>query len=346
MQKMTLTDRKSRILQVVIHQYIKTAKPVGSKIIAKQRGFNLSPATIRSELLELENSGYLTHPYTSAGRVPTDRGYRFYVEALEKVQYLTIDEMDRIRKEYRKRKSEHDEILSKTTHMLSLISSYAGFVMVPKFDKSRLKHIEIVLLDDNKLLVILVTDKGIVRHKTLGFNETLSHSFVERLSEVLNEKLSGLSLSQAKKEMDHIVEGEFNRYRMDMRILKTFFKKAFDFTDREMYLESSSKIFSDKDYDNYSQIKPILEAIEEKKRLANVLQSITDGEGIKVVIGEESIEPKMKNCSMVTSTYRTDDRTVGVLGIIGPKRMEYSKMISLVEYVSRFVNKMLKNKKG
>jgi len=344
MRETILSERKKKILQVVIHHHIKTTKPVSSEVIVNEYGFELSPATVRNVLTELESDGYLTHPFTSAGRVPTDRGYRFYVDTLEDVQRLTIEEMDRIRKEYIRKRVEQEEIMKRTTHMLCTLSSYAGFVMVPKLDKSKLKQLEILSLENNRILIVLVTETGLVRHKIVQLKNALPDVYLSKLSDVLNRRLRGLSLNHIKTNIIPIIEEEFNKHVKDTQLIKFIFQQVLNFSEREMYLENTANLMREKSQDDYMKMKLIYDAVEEKKRLVKILQSIIREEGIKVLIGEEFPEPKMKNCSIVTSTYKTDENMVGALGIIGPKNMEYSKIISIVDFVARLMNKLLDRK--
>ena len=338
-RKEELTNRNRNILQVVVHHYIKTAKPVGSKIIAKDYDFKVSPATIRNVLSDLEKKGYLSHPHTSAGRIPTDRGYRFYVDSLMEVQRLTVDEMDRVQKEYRTKKRELDEIMRRTSHMLSAISNYAGFILTPKVEKSIFKHIEMIPLEEKRLLVVLVTKAGIIKHKIITFQEELDYHIIERISDMLNRKLSGVTFGQLKEKIVKASEEELRDCPGRFESIRRFVRHIVEFYDDEIYVDNSPGIYDV--YQDYAMIRAVFETVEEKKRIAEILRHKIKEEGIKILIGRESMCPEMEQCSVVSSTYKSDEHTVGVLGVIGPKRMEYPRMVALVDFVSQFLNRVL-----
>ena len=333
-------DRKHRVLQAVIHHYIKSGKPVGSSILTEGYDFDLSPASIRNLMAELENEGYLSHPHTSAGRVPTDKGYRDYVNSLIEMQKLIIDEEERVHREYEERTRELHGILSQTSKVLSALSSYTGFVLTPKLERSIIKYIELVGLAENRLLVILVTDTGLVRHKIV--EASISKERIEELNVLLNVRLRGLGVLQAKQKIVDAIE-EAEREQMEiLRLAKSLSSSIFNL-EEELYMEGSSNVLSLPEFHDYEPVRCLLKLNEDRNILMKVLEEDMDidKDGIKVLIGSETACEELRDLSLVSSVYKEGDKPVGILGIIGPKRMEYPRMMAVVGAVSKIVNKFL-----
>ncbi len=341
-------ERKKKILQVVISHYVRTARPAASGMIVRDYDFPFSSATIRNVLAELEEEGYLTHPYTSAGRIPTDKGYRFYVDCLMEAQELTREEEKRIEMEYRAKKRELDEVMRQTSNMLSLVAHHAGFILSPTLDRSFLKHIELVPLEGKRILAILVTRAGLIRHKAIQLKYNLKRAQLYRISRLLTEKLSGLTLSQMREEMNSMIEQESNRYLDLLRAAKGLLGQAFTSGETEIYLEGSANILDSvrEDLYDYAGVDSVFRAIEEKRIILDIVRRLVKREGVKVLIGRENLHPELKDFSLVSSTYKSGNRVVGALGIIGPKRMEYPKMVALVDFVAKVVNNILNSEGG
>lgn len=341
-------ERKKKILQVVIRHYVRTARPAASRMIVRDYDFPFSSATIRNVLAELEEEGYLTHPYTSAGRIPTDKGYRFYVDRLMEAQKLTQEEARRIEREYRAKRRGLEEVLRQTSKMLSHISHHAGFILSPTLDRSFLKHIELVPLGGKRILAVLVIQAGLIRHKTIQLNYNLKRSQLYRISKLLNEKLSGLPLSQMREEMNRIIEQESNKYLGLLQAAKGLIGQAFTSEESEIYLEGSANILASvkEDLYDYAGAGSVFRAIEEKRIILDIVRRLVQNEGVKVLIGKENLYPELKDFSVVSSTYKSGNRVVGALGIIGPKRMEYPKMVALVDFVAKAINNILNSEGG
>jgi len=317
-------------------------------LIVRDYDFPFSSATVRNVLAELEEEGYLTHPYTSAGRIPTDKGYRFYVDCLMEVQELTQEEEKRIEREYQAKRKGLEEVMRQTSKMLSLVSHHAGFVLTPTLDKSFLKHIELVPVGDKRILAVLVTRAGLIRQKTIQLNYELKRGQLYKISKLLSKKLSGLRLSQVKEEMDRIIEQESNKYIDLVRTAKGLIGQVLAPEETEIYLEGSANILAsvEEDFYDYAGIKSIFRAIEEKKIIVDIARRLIKSGGVKVLIGRENLYPEMKDFSVVSSTYKSGNRAVGALGIIGPKRMEYPKMVALVDFVAKVINDILNSEGG
>lgn len=339
-----LEDRKKKILQAVIHHYIKTAKPVGSNSLLDEYGFELSPATIRNFMAELEEEGYLTHPHTSAGRVPTDMGYRCYVDSLIELQKMILDEEDRVSHEYTNRVKELEDLLGQTSKVLSGLSHYTGFVMTPKVDRNQIKRLELVRVSDEQILVVLITNTGLIKHRLI--KAAIPSGKLASLTNMLNEKLKGLTISEAKHNIfDHI-----DRIEKEERELITLAKflgpQIFEIED-EVFMEGTMNVLSLPEFKDFEPMRCLLKISEERELLMNALDDdLSSEDGVKVIIGSETDCKEFKHMSVVSSVYKNGEKPVGVLGIIGPKRMEYPRMMALVSAVSKIVNKILTKSGG
>ncbi|MCA6085266.1 heat-inducible transcriptional repressor HrcA [Candidatus Endomicrobiellum agilis] len=332
-------ERKAKILSAVIHRYIKTGKPVGSNVLIKEYNFLLSPSAVRSLMAELEEDGYLTHPYTSAGRIPTDKGYRSYVDNLAKLQTCAIEEEERIRREYEQKHNEIEKILSETSRILSGLSQYTGFVVAPKAQYDKIKNIELVQISKDELLVILLTQSGMVKHKKV--EASLTYERLNKLKIFLNEKLRGISVAQANKK----IISEIRDYReTETEILKIVEKisDAFYNIQDDIYIDGTSNVIAIPDFNDFEPVKLLIKFNEDKEKFMEIINKDFNSRGINVKIGSENTLDGLKDLSMITTVYKNGDRAVGVLGIIGPKRMEYEKMISLVNRISEMLNMFFK----
>ncbi|MFH1282680.1 MAG: heat-inducible transcriptional repressor HrcA [bacterium] len=351
-----LEQRKKKVLQMVIHQYISTAKPVGSKFIANSGGLDLSPATIRNVLSILEEEGYITHPHTSAGRVPTDKGYRYYVDSIIEIQRLARDEELRISRGYEKRTNELNNLMQQTTKILSSLSHYSGFVIAPSIKKDKFAHMELINTSNKRVLMVLVTESGRIKNKVILVDNEISQSNLNKISNMLNQKLNGLDFSQIKEEVLRKIDELESEKKELISLARIVSQQAFDLDDEGFYLEGAGNILDQPEFENFDQLKSIFNLVEEKKLLGHILEeelaqdkvkdhiklsSYRKKGNIKIVIGEENTYKELKGLSLISSIYQHNDNNVGILGIIGPRRMEYSKMIALVDYISSVVNKII-----
>lgn len=339
----TTEDRKRRLLQAVIYHYMKTGKPVGSHVIVDKYNFGMSSATVRNMLVDLEKDGFLTQPHTSAGRIPSDKGYRLYVDSLLEVQTLAVAEEERIRREYAARTKEIQDILISTSRMLSSMSHYTGLVLTPRLDKSLLRRLQLIPVTPNQVLVVILSQTGLVRHKVLNLSRPISPQRLGIISELLNERLSGMPLSEVRTQILHHLEAVQQEQADMMHLVRELARDAFDLkaVEGDVYVDGRENIFSFPELDNFSELSGILKVIEQKNLLSSVLEKSIKKGGLSVHIGAENARPELRNVSLVSNTYKLNDQTIGVLGIMGPRRMEYGRMIALVEGVSKIVNQML-----
>jgi len=345
-------DRKRRVLQWVVRNYIHTSRPIASSIIAEEAGLDLSSATIRSILSELEEEGYLVQPHTSAGRVPTDRGYRFFVDYLENVQRLASEEKEQIEEQYSSRLEELDRVLAHTSRLLSSASHGAGLVLSPKIESQGLKRLELIDLGGNRVLAIVVTKAGHVRHWPIRLSFSPGEGRIRALNRFLNEHAEGKSI----REVRDLLAEQLERAEKEMRELQGFAHALLGELDEaepeQLFLEGASSVVAQaEDFENSREIQSLVRVLEERRKLADMLQeqfrrqleTTKAGKApmVRVMIGGENALPELRHLSLVTTTYSVGEHLVGLLGILGSKRMEYSRMMSLVDYMGRVVSKTL-----
>jgi len=343
-------ERKKRLLQWVIHRYIKSSVPIASQMIATEAGLDLSSASIRNLLQELEEEGYLNQPHTSAGRVPTDKGYRFFVDYLIDIQRLAAEEKQHIERQYRLRAEEMDHLLIETSKLLSHVSRSAGFVLSPKMENHSLKRLELLPIGGKRVLAVLVTEAGFIRHWPIKLDFVPSASQLQRLNRFLNDNIQSKSI----REVRSTVQSKVRQAQQEIRDLEELTNSLLDgisLSDEpaELFMDGATQILAHpEELGDLREIQSLIQVMEGKKALVGLLERQMDGmEGargkgkVHVRIGRENNLPALRNMSLVTTTYHYKDQVVGVLGILGAKRMEYSKMMGLVNDVSEVVSQAL-----
>ena len=336
-----LTGREKEVLQSLIEYYIATAEPVGSRAIANKYKMGISPATIRNTLQDLEEMGLVGQPHTSAGRVPTDEGYRFYVDSLLKLESLTQSEQERIEKEIALDYTAVEDLLEQTSHILGVVSKQLGVTVAPRFDQGILTRIDLIPVAEKKLLVILAVKSGLVKSILLEADSPLKGQDLEETRRVLNERLCGLSLGAMKKDIDQRVKDVSTG---SARLVKLFLDSKdsiLNFPEVEqIHLGGAINILSQPEFKDYDKLRPLMYLIEEKKFLAELFSTKGIKEGITITIGKEIKKGEMQSCSLVTSQYEAGGLK-GTIGIVGPTRMRYSKLVSLVDYTAKLLSQIL-----
>lgn len=359
-----LDQRKRKVLQTVIHEYVKTGKPVASNIIASTGHLGLSSATIRNILSELEKDDLITHPHTSAGRMPTDKGYRAYVDSLIELQRLAIQEEQKIKKEYETRTREFEDLMSQTSKMLSSISHFTGFVMTPKLEKNKFAHMELVPFSDRRILVAVITESGLTKNFIIHTRTEIPREQLRGIARIMNQSFQGATLQEVQLHMEERLEEAHEQFRTVMDLAQEIGDEIKNLSATSLYVEGTSNILALPDFTKTEEIQDFFKLIEEKEMLTNFLekeliQHVDESfpsdphlkpkktkRPVNVHIGSENPVKAMQNLSLVSSTYQLPDRSVGVLGILGPKRMEYPKMIALVNYISQTMSKFLREFDG
>ncbi len=339
-----LDERTRNILMAVIHSFIHTGEPVGSRTISKRFDFGLSPATIRNIMSDLEELGFLEQPHTSAGRMPTDQGYRFYVDNLRDIEVLSAEESALISQRYAPYHGEVDEVMTATSRLLSEISRYAG-VVLHIFSITIFKRIEFVKIRGRQVVAIFVMESGMVHNKLIMLDEEMTQEELYQISNYLNQEFSGQPLRTIRQHvLDRMAEEKAQYDKLAQQALsvgaKTFGETSEDESD--IYLGGTSNIMDQPEFaSNLDQMKELFKAFEEKNRLISLLDKCLDEPGVHVIIGSETPFKDIRECSFVTHTYSYDNRTLGVLGVVGPKRMVYPRIMAIVNHTANIVSKIL-----
>lgn len=336
-----LTERGKQILEAIIEDYIATAEPVGSRTVTRRHGVSLSPATVRNVMADLEEMGFLASPHTSAGRVPTDKAYRFYVDSLLEVRNIAREEQDEIRRRCSVAGRDLGEVLKETSRMLSSLSHYTGIVVAPRFTANIFRHIEFIKLGGRRLLAILVSQNGTVQNKLIETDEELRPEELVRMANYLNHFLQGLTIAQVKEKILAEMQSDKVRYDALMARALRFSQETLAETGSEVFIEGRANILEQPEFADLARMKDIFRAFEEKGQLLGLLDRCTDAQGIHIYIGSEAHLSQMAGMSLVTATYMTGKNTLGVLGVIGPTRMGYARVIPIVDYTAQLVSRLL-----
>ncbi len=343
---MELDERKKRILKAVIKNYLDTGEPVGSRTISKYADFSLSPATIRNEMADLEEMGYLFSPHTSAGRVPTDAGYRLYVDEMleEKSEELSrkSESLDRMQDIMDKRVDRIEEVLKDMAKMLAANTQYTSVVSMPQANRNRLKFAQITALDAGKLLCTIVLEGNIVKNHMINLNRELNQETLLKLNLLLNNTLNGLTLQEINFDMASQMASQAGEHaELATEILNSIVAAIGSEDGIEIFTSGATNIFRYPELSDSNRASELISTLEEKKLLTN-LMSEDLGEnttGIQVYIGEETSVNSMKDCSVITATYEFEDGVYGKVGVIGPKRMDYEKVLSALKDVTGSLDK-------
>jgi len=332
-----LSERNKKILWAIIQSYITLKGPVGSSTVTKRYPLGLSPATVRNTMADLEELGYIIQPHTSAGRIPTEKGYRLYVNTLLKESlYINKVLLQRLSNRLRLIEKDVNRLIKETSKTLSIFSNYLGIATSPKADEITLKYIEFIKHRENKVFGVLISKEGIVKNKVIVLEDALTQKQLDKINNYLIDELTGLTLreikakiltqiSQEKTICDKLIS---NALRLCKDII------AWE-TEHMYYAGEISGTTNLPDFATMKQIKEIFKAIEDKHLMVKLLDKMAASEGVQVFIGSENILSEMKEFSMVASTYNEGGRTLGTIGIIGPTRMDYEKVIQIVDFTAK-----------
>jgi len=342
---MTLDERKQKVLRAIINDYISTAEPVGSRTISKKYELGVSPATIRNEMADLEELGYIEQPHTSAGRVPSVRGYRYYVDCLMKKKKLTKEEEKNILSGYKSKVRDISTVLHNTNIILSHITNYASMVMGPQFKKSNLRHVQLVPLDNNKALVVVVTGNGMVQNKIIDLPQTINDTDLMKISQVMNAKLQGLSLEDIKLTLIKEIYFELSKHKHIFNAAMDLIQETLDLNnDEKVYLSGTLNMLNQPEFRDISKVKTLLSLLEQDQVLKELLtEGVGSEDSVAVKIGAEHKVEGLESCSTITATYQVDGKVIGSVGIIGPTRMDYENAVSIVEFMTQHLSQMMKD---
>lgn len=338
---MDLDERKRHILKLLINDYILTAEPVGSRTIAKRYGLGISSATIRNEMADLEDMGYLEQPHTSAGRIPSDKGYRVYVDYLMNAERLTNQEIEIIKNSICKIAAcEIEKIIKETSKILSILTNYTAIVMAPQTTKSSVKHIQLIAVDSSHIVAVVVTNFGIVKNTNITLSHPIGGDKLNTINNILNDKLKGLTIEQINLGVISDIQNSVTGYsEIFNEIIPILYESLKNRDNIEVYLEGSSNIFNYPEYSVIEKARQFLNILDKKDILYRLLTNENDD--IRISIGHENMYEEMSDCSLITAGYKIGDNVVGTIGVIGPTRMYYSKVLAILEYLISHLNDML-----
>jgi len=337
-----LSERQRRILQVIVEEYISTVHPVASENIAARSGLGVKQATVRNEMAELEAAGYITHPHTSAGRIPSDKGYRYFVEnLLDNSGNLSNDEQRTIQHQFYQVQRDLDEWMRLSTAVLSRALQNAAIITEPKGPSVLFKQCQLLSLQDRTALLILVTNDGTVRQAVITLDQQRSEDELATVGNKLTALLRGKSLLEIP-----LADGDLNEFERAVESqMIGLLRSVEDFSSRDITYDGLVKMLNQPEFKATERVKQVIELLENGGVLLTILPDVLNQEGVQVIIGDENKLNDLRQCSIILTRYGVDEKA-GVLGIIGPTRMEYGRTISGVRYVSRLLSEMMRDVYG
>lgn len=344
---MKLDDRKLKILQAIIRTYLETGEPVGSRTISKYTDLNLSSATIRNEMSDLEEMGYILQPHTSAGRIPSDLGYRLYVDTMLDDKAQEVKDM---KAELEEKADKIDTLLKQVAKLLAVNTNYATMVSGPRYESKKVKFIQMTPVDDSHLLTVIVLDNNMVKNEMIRVPEPMDEETVLKLNFILNTTLNGLDVMDMNLAVIQKIKEQMGAHNSVIdSVLEIIGSALTEDEDLEVYTSGATNILKYPEIADHSKAAQLLDIFEEKKALTDWMsQDAMDAEGenhgIQVYIGGENKVESMKDCSMVTATYRIHEGVYGKIGIVGPKRMDYDKVVAILQSLMAQLDDIFKEK--
>lgn len=331
-----LDDRKKQVLQSVIEEYISTAEPVSSGTIVEKYDLGFSSATIRNDMAELEHEGYLEKPHTSAGRIPSVKGYRFYVDELLNDENISLEEIQYIKTQLETKVNEIEDLTKITTNTISDITHYATVAIGPNLSNNLIKDIKFVLLGERMLMGVILTENGAIKETIIKYDEDISQNQVDGLNYTFNNKLRGKPLEKIDKPMEEYILSTMSDQVNVIKPIIQQMNKAIEDSDK-IYLKGANNVFDFPEFKKIDTARNFLSILDTKEDMLEVLNSGL-AKDINVYIGEENEKEELKDLSIVTFKHTVGGKDLGTIGIIGPKRMDYSKVISIMKYISKKLN--------
>ena len=340
-----LSERSLYLFKVLVEHFIQDGAPVGSRTLAKDSSLNLSPATIRNGMADLEDFGLLDSPHTSSGRVPTAKGYRLFVDSLLRVKDLNSIEVEKIAKELDP-ENDFKSLMQRTSSMLSDITQLAGVVMLPRTEQSTLQHMEFVALSGNRVLVILVVNDREVQNRIIHTSRAYSASELQEASNYLNEIFVGKDLTFVRNNILDELERTKEKLNQSMQTAIEMAQLAFDYEKSkinkdELFFSGETNLMDVAELCEVEKLKKLFNTFNQKRDILHLLEQAISADGIQIFIGEESGHDVLDNCSVVTSPYEVDGKILGVLGVIGPTRMHYERVIPIVDVTAKMLGSAL-----
>lgn len=342
---MSLDKRKVKILKAIIASYIDNAEAVGSRTISKRYELGVSPATIRNEMSDLEEMGFLIQPHASAGRIPTDKAYRYYVDDLwKRVQGSSNPNINELKSVIEDKASELDSVFKNSVRILSQFTKYTSFVLSPQLKQSEVKRIQLVPITDRKMLLVLVLQSNIVKQVVLNLNSPIPLDQIERISQALSERLYGKKLEEIGNLKDDLIK-ELHNIRASnseslLELLPFLMEQLGKLEDLNLYADGLTNILDLPEYNDVVKAREFISFVEDKDSMAKLIQYSGEND-IAISIGHENVFEQLRDCSLITATYKINGKLIGKIGVIGPTRMDYNKVISTVKSMSEAINEII-----
>jgi heat-inducible transcriptional repressor len=339
---MQMDERKNKILRAIVQDYIATAEPVGSRTIAKKFDLGISPATIRNEMADMEEMGLIEQPHTSAGRIPLDAGYRYYVDCLMDRPKLSIEDKNVIEQETTKRIAEIQEVISNTSKLLSQLTSLTSIVISPQRGKSSFNQMHFLPYQPGQAIMVVVKENGVVENQIVDIGENVTAEELQRIANVFNDKMKGHTMTDVRRGLLHEIYSELTRQRSlidhALGLLTTVFNEPADDKNR-VYLDGALNMLNQPEFRDVEKVRNLLQIFEEDEQVKKLLVPISDG--LSVTIGGENSVKQLQGCSVISATYQIDGEPVGSIGVIGPTRMDYPKAMAMVDFMTRTLTELL-----
>ena len=338
-----LDERKRQVLQAIIDDYISTAEPIGSRTIARKAGLGVSPATIRNEMSDLEALGYLEQPHASAGRIPSAKGYRFYVDCLMGPQQVSDRDTVLINQWFEQKVRRLDEAFQETVRILSRITKNVSLLVAPQAAMCKFKYLQFLPFDESRVVVIVVTDTGLMENKLMQIPEGTSTEELRRIAGALNHWLGGLSLPDIKSSLLEQIKAEILPRPELLDGALNLLREATGGTSsaEKVYLGGATQLLNQPEFRDVEKVRSLLSMLEEEQLLYDILHT-QDGNGVIVTIGKENKYSGIQDCSVIQASFRLDGQTVGTLAVLGPTRMEYARTMAAIEFMQKHMEQILK----
>jgi heat-inducible transcriptional repressor len=339
---LVLNERAQIVLHSIIENYIQFSEPIGSRTLSKTIGITLSPATIRNIMSDLAELGYLIQNHTSAGRVPTDKAYRFYVNSLASPASIPQQMKEKISQVSNEQGSQIETILAEAVRMLAELTKFACVLSTPKASVSKLQRIELIKISEDRILVILVTKAGVVRDKIIFSKESHTQDFLNLVAEFLNNKFKDHSMQEIREEIHQSMVDDRNRYHDLLAHAVRLGKKAFELNQPgEMLIDGQMNLLLDSHFHEQSSVRSLIDAFDQKSAILKILDDSMKKKGVRIYIGIENDLKQLQGCSLITASYRNNQNVLGSIGVVGPTSMDYKRIISMVDYTAKILSKTI-----
>lgn len=340
---MDLSERKQKILQVIIDEYIGTAEPVGSRAISKRNELGLSSATIRNEMADLEDMGYLVKPHTSAGRIPSDVGYRFYVNSLMQKYQLGVEAIEVLRRELAEKVNQLDTLIKKASIITSSLTEYTTVVTSPMLSRSVIKKIDVLAMAQGTAMIIVITKAGFVKNRMISVDITEAEA--TRITELLNRFFSGVMTDEINENSVIMIASAAVESGINPKTVQTVLSKVYEFLtaldECDVYINNARSMLQYPEFADVDKAREMLDFLENRDNLIKIIENGHNTDGVGIKIGKENNAKELENSSLITVDYRLGSRSLGKIGVIGPKRMNYAKVIASLDLISGHIDKIL-----